>query len=171
MFIDSSALAWLIIPASGLVVYGVKFTYSAGRRTRNKEFAQLEAIALGDADETLKLWISNAAQASADGPVCRHFQKHVQELFEEVKTPSDREAWSASTHNLLDIYDKVHGIEHSANLRIGRMLLKYQSEPKGHTPPPKVLTPKEEKEREKERVKEVEKERKRVEKANRYSGS
>jgi hypothetical protein len=137
MFIEPTATSAVVILVA---LGGGSFLYHLGKGRRNEQITQLESIALGDAEETLKLWISNAAKGASDGPLCRHFKKHIAELFDEVKTQNDRESWSASTHNLLDIYDKLHGIEHSPGLRIGRMLLKFQSEPEGNTPPPKLLT-------------------------------
>lgn len=172
MFTDPYGLS--IIGALGttiVAVYGGRLIYRAGKTTRAKEFEQLESIALGDAEETLKLWISNAAAGASDGPLCRHFKKHIAELFDEVKTQNDRESWSASTHNLLDIYDKLHGIDHSPGLRVGRMLLKFQSEPNGNTPPPKLPTPLEVADKKAKDDKALKKHREELERASRDSGS
>lgn len=172
MFTDPYGLGAIMVFATPIAVgFGIRGIYRAGQKTRDKRVAQMEAIALGDAEETLKLWISNAAASASDGPLCRHFKKHITELFDEVKTQNDRESWSASTHNLLDIYDKLHGIEHSPGLRVGRMLLKYQSEPKDSTPPPKLPTPFEIARKQIEDEAALKKRQKEIKRASRDSGS
>jgi tRNA-dihydrouridine synthase len=120
MFIDPTVTSALEVLGA---LAGGAFLYNLGVGRRHKQLAQLEAIALGDAEETLKLWISNAAASTSDKQLCRHFRKHIAELFDETKSRDERETWSATTHNLLDIYDRLHEIEHSPGLRVGRMLL------------------------------------------------
>jgi hypothetical protein len=121
----------------------IVFAFRQGRRSRQTEIKNLQDIANDNADEVLKRWMITASENSTDPNLCRHFQKHVNELFNEIQTPSDREVWSASCRNLLDIYDIHHNIEQSSALRIGRMMLKFQVDPAKSTPPPTALTPRE----------------------------
>lgn len=124
---------------SGFTGISIYIAHYIGRRSQEKKVTQLQAIADDKAEETLKMWIANAAIGAEDKDLCRHFKKHIKELFEEVDSRAEREAWSASTHNLIDIYDRLHGIEQDAYTRMGRMMLKFTSEPETQTPPPRQL--------------------------------
>lgn len=130
--------------------------YHFGRGRRGQEITQLRSIAAGDMEDMLAQWVLKAGKSTTDGAICRHIAKHTNELFTEVSTLQHRESWAASMRNLLEMYEARHNISQSAELRLGRMMLKYQSDPANHTAlptdlellPPTTLTVPEGQERE-----------------------
>lgn len=129
---------FLVVMSAVFIILGRE----VGRLRR--ESVKLNAILSSEADETLNIWIASAARDGNYTELCRHFQKHIGELFTvEVKHDSaaDKASWSASTHNLLDIYDAMNNITPSPQLRLARMMLKYHSEPDQTPPPPERIIP------------------------------
>jgi hypothetical protein len=55
----------------------ISLAHYIGRNSRKKEFNQLQAIADDKAEETLTLWIGNAAAGTEDRELCRHFTQGI----------------------------------------------------------------------------------------------
>jgi hypothetical protein len=106
--------------------------------------------------EVLNEWRKAAAFNTSPEALDEHILKHARELLTDVpsgelvdaaETAIARAAWSASMHNLLEIYDLHHEIHMTAKQQIVRMQQKWEnhiageSAPEGETrtAPPKAV--------------------------------
>ncbi|MFZ1020073.1 MAG: hypothetical protein WAN61_03780 [Minisyncoccia bacterium] len=80
-----------------------------------------------------KKWIRKIAKRSSPTRIKRHILKHAKELNDnKYNNPL---AWASSMHNLLKIYESVHKIKPVYSIQVYKLLKKYNSSPRIHTPP------------------------------------
>lgn len=81
-------------------------------------------------------WVAHAAAFENKRNLHLHIIKHAQELTDEIEGDGSYETWSASMHNLLAIYDCLHGVNPDVELKLERMTAKFLQDPVTHVPPP-----------------------------------
>ncbi len=64
--------------------------------------------------------------------VKRHIARHAKHIFDR-----DPKLWAASMRNLTEIFEGIHKIETSVNIRLERLENKYKKNPNRYNPPPK----------------------------------
>ena len=70
----------------------------------------------------------------------RHIVRHAKDLNNE--NDNNPLSWAASMYNLLKTYEKIHRIKIIPEVRLHRLLNKYNKNPNYYTPPPGGKIPK-----------------------------
>jgi hypothetical protein len=114
-----------------LIICAVLIAFGVGR------FLRQQTIEINN-ESLLESWLQHAAAFGTDVDLHLHIRKHADELL--TGGYGTYSSWSASMRNLLDIFNKAHGIEEAdVELRLSRMMEHYLRDPTKNTPPPGAL--------------------------------
>jgi len=81
----------------------------------------------------LKKWIHKIAKnpIHTEGELKEHIIHHAKQIH-----TCDPKLWAASMRNMLEIFEKFHGIKPSVDIQLERLQNKFDKNPNTHTPPP-----------------------------------